>query len=718
MRKIYVAMLVWLVSTSVARADPISAIIVAVSAGISSLGTAIAATGLVSFASLGAFLASPIGGLILGIGLQLIVGTLFKQKRQTPTIEAGKINVRINEPERWMNAGLNRQGGGVLFGEYDAVGYFWYLVVHSDSQLVDFDRYYLDDLSVEVDGNGFVTTGEFCLDNKENIWVEGKPKVSYFQLWTTTYTDGNPTPPPIAAFKTAFPGPNGWTDDHKLVGTTYTVVKCYWVPIENRHKVYKWKGPIGLGEPSVSIVGTWSKPYDPRTNTYGPTRNSALIWAWFRTQKYGRGKAFDSINWTRIAEQANICDQIVLDKNGNPHARYRCGSSVPESKERNEAEQEILISCDGQIVFDDDGKSWVRVGYYYEPTLALSRNRDIYAVESVEAQDGESETQGVIVRYIDPGARWTAQPSAPWKNPLYYVEGQTPRYLTIDALTIQDHNQAIRLAKSIGMRSQSLYKLLPTVGLRGIKARQERIVSFDYDNEFAGPHEIVTPVEVDENGVFCGFGVVPVDANRWTLLAGEEPNKPVFAESTSDNIPEYPTNVVITFDGAIRASFDPLPRSDWRVEFQYKPDADPDTSYTGMYVNTQANTAASGGLPQNQLFNVQYRTVTSAGRATDWLTPPVDIFTSILTISGTPVTSGKVGVVYAGFDVDASGGTTPYLFVDLYGRLPPGLSINTSTGVVSGTPTTAGTYANVLIRAQDINGAFAVLPAFTITVIP
>lgn len=193
----------------------------------------------------------------------------------------------------------------------------------------------------------------------------------------------------------------------------------------------------------------------------------------------------------------------------------------------------------------------------------------------------------------------------------------------------------------------------------------------------------------------------------------------MFSESISENIPQYATNVIISFDGTrIKATYDPLPRSDWRVEFRYKLYSEPESAYINMSVNTNENTATSGGVPQNQLYNVQYRTVTSSGRATDWLNPPVEIYTAILTISGTPVTPAQVGVAYAGFDIDASGGEPPYLFVDLYERLPPGLSVNNSTGVVSGMPTTAGTYANILIRGQDINGAFAILPAFTITVSP
>ena len=89
-----------------------------------------------------------------------------------------------------------------------------------------------------------------------------------------------------------------------------------------------------------------------------------------------------------------------------------------------------------------------------------------------------------------------------------------------------------------------------------------------------------------------------------------------------------------------------------------------------------------------------------------------------MTVNGTPVTTGKVGVAYAGFTVSATGGQSPYIFLDVYGKLPPGITINSTTGAVSGTPTTAGTYSGIIIRVQDYDGAFNYLSTFTVTVAP
>lgn len=567
------------------------------------------------------FLATAIGSIVLAAGV-LAIQTLMRPS--APTLDAGRVNVRIAEPERWLNAGIARQGGAVLYAEFDSAGNLWYLVVHSDSILVNALQYYLDDEPVSLSGNT-VTNKEFRLKSnkdKDPATVDGEG-TGYVQIWTTTYSPSDPTPPAIAAFKAANPL---WTNDHKLVGTTYSVVKMSALAVEHRYKIYKWRGPLGLGEPAVSIVGEWSLPYDPRTDTNAFTRNPVLIWAWFRTQRYGRNKSVDSINWDKVAEQADICDQMVTGISGS-HVRYQCGFGAPESKERIAAEQEIMLSCDGQLVFDDDGKCWLRVGHYTAPTLSLNRNRDIVALESVEATNGESETQGVIVRYTDPDSKYIAQPSAPWYNPLYYVHGEAAQFLVVDILTCQDHNQAMRLAKGIGMRSQPLHKVVPTAGLRGLKARQERIVNLNYDNTFAGDYEIVTPVEVDEIGVFCGFGAVPVDEDRWTLLEGEEKAKGTSATGPSAPSIDAPVVTSVAYrNGRIEAAFDAPTRDDVFYRFQYIAEADlASDEWLEMTVDMGAQIAYSDALPPGIEYLVHYRTVTSGGRVSEWSDPPTEL---------------------------------------------------------------------------------------------
>lgn len=689
---------------------PIGAILMAAVGVVAStvLPTIVAAVG--SFLGVGAFLSTVIGTLVITAGL-FVLNSLVNRPTGA-SIEAGKVNVRMSEPVRWINAGKCRQGGGVLFAEFDTVGNLWYLIVHSDSRFTGTPTYYFDETILTLDSSGNVTNDDFCLNSKKEYYTSGT-KVTYFQIWTTTYTDVNVIPPAISAFTSAFPS---WTVDHKLVGTTFSVIKVKALDIENRYKIYKHRGPLGLGEPSLSIVAQWSEPYDPRTDTYAYTTNPALIWAWFRTHPYGMAKTHDSIDWDAIAVEANICDETVTGVYGS-QKRYECHISIPENKERSIVEQEILISADAQIIFNNEGKASIRVGKYVAPTLNLTRNRDIMAMESVEAQNGESTTQGVIVRYTDPEANYTAQPSAPWYNTDHYVPGQVATFLTVDALACQNHNQAMRIAKAIGKRSQPLNKILPTVGLRGLKARQERIVEITYDNVFGGDYEIVTPVEVDEAGIFCGMGMVPVNADRWTLLPGEEKAKPVVNGSTATVTAGYVTITDTQYiDGKIYINYAPVDTGTL-YEFEYIPTSEIGSgNWVRMSVNTDSNTAVSGTVSQNISYSIRQR-VQLYFSFSDW-SVPYTFTTGLLTLSGTPVTTGTVGVAYTGFSVGVLGGTAPYLFTDYFGLLPSGIYVDYSSGAIAGTPDTAGTYAGIVIRVTDNLGFYADFPSFTITVAP
>jgi hypothetical protein len=75
--------------------------------------------------------------------------------------------------------------------------------------------------------------------------------------------------------------------------------------------------------------------------------------------------------------------------------------------------------------------------------------------------------------------------------------------------------------------------------------------------------------------------------------------------------------------------------------------------------------------------------------------------TGTFTISTTALPSGEVGVSYSQQPL-TSGGIQPYTFSLSAGALPPGVSLNTSTGSISGVPTAAGTY-NFTYQATDFS---------------
>ncbi|MBP2411872.1 hypothetical protein JOF48_000671 [Arthrobacter stackebrandtii] len=91
---------------------------------------------------------------------------------------------------------------------------------------------------------------------------------------------------------------------------------------------------------------------------------------------------------------------------------------------------------------------------------------------------------------------------------------------------------------------------------------------------------------------------------------------------------------------------------------------------------------------------------------------PVPAAPAPLSMTTQNLPDGTVGTAYSG-TVAVTGGTPPYTFDMLAGPLPPGLSLNTSTGVISGTPTQAGT-SGFGIQVADSAGATAASPIYSV----
>ena len=127
----------------------------------------------------------------------------------------------------------------------------------------------------------------------------------------------------------------------------------------------------------------------------------------------------------------------------------------------------------------------------------------------------------------------------------------------------------------------------------------------------------------------------------------------------------------------------------------------PKSSYIGKYSNIRITVSDGRATDSLPLFTI---TVTSSSTSTTNRAP---------TISGTPVTSAKVGQAYS-FQPSASDPDGNTLAFSIQNK-PSWATFSTTTGRLSGTPGSTGTFGNIVIRVSDGTLSDS-LPAFTISV--
>ena len=139
-------------------------------------------------------------------------------------------------------------------------------------------------------------------------------------------------------------------------------------------------------------------------------------------------------------------------------------------------------------------------------------------------------------------------------------------------------------------------------------------------------------------------------------------------------------------------------------------------------MNLDANTGIIDGTP------------TAAGRSnftvsvTDGEATPVTVSQSLsvtvtqsvnaLAITTTSVPNATVGTAYPSTTLGASGGVTPETWSLTAGTLPPGISLDATTGELTGTATTGGTYAFTVGVTDSEPTPVTVTQALSITVAP
>jgi hypothetical protein len=618
------------------QAAPVTAFVLAFS-GSASISAAVAAVVYPGITAVASFLGQTVLGNLI---ISALTSYLATPKAGGQDLESVRLNSRVSDPKRFqLGARVAAGGASGAFGEFDENGNFWYFILHGDAEMLSFSGYILDGITVELsDGTddfvqGDVITADFCLNEKNEPYEDNGTRVPQIRIFTVTPTINNPIGEKPTEFIDAFA--EVLPTDFNLAGICYSIVKIKAVELEHRHKVYRWRGPMGLGEPSVSLIADFNRMYDHRdaaqdldipTTWLSSDGNSALVWAWWRTHRFGRNRPMSEVNWEKVAFAADICDEQPLDRSGNGVPRYRCGIAAEDSTTRKQIEDLILLTCDGFVAYDDAGRAYPVVGKYSAPTLTFSAARDIISARTESVDDGESAVDGVVVNYTSADHGFRGQPCAPWQNPEFFDAAREPNYAYVDILGCQNHNQAFRLAGAIGARIAPPRRAALGCTVKGILARSERAILLEYDSIFTGDYEIASPVVREPSGVATAFAVVPLLPDRWEGAGQSEGVPPAIAPALDiDDSLSGPENVSIIVEtiraasgvaARFSATFDAPTRPDRFYQFRY---TKPGTNiYEYFQTDMGEQRAFSAIVDEGLTYEISAQTSTAGGRASGW----------------------------------------------------------------------------------------------------
>ena len=551
----------------------------------------------------------------------------------TPPPQEVQANFALEIPPRYWACGVNRIGGSLTFAEHKN-GQLFKQVAHCDAEVIEEIALYLNDVEVQLDEFNFVTTDEFVLD-------DGAKVIQLIRRPGTINQSAN------ALLMVHF---SEYTADHRGAGVSDMLMTVLPLSRDQRVQIYRHRGALGLGEPDMSRVCRFGRVYDPRNDstrpggsgservdnraTWGPaTGNFALAIAAHRVDPERFAMDPADINWENIAEQADYCDEWIIDRYGQQVRRYHGGVLINKNEEANIAsENKMLAACDGIRFEDEEGRFGIHVGRYVEPDLIL-RDEDIFEIASSESDDGETTWTHLYAKYTEPQFAYKATASAVWVNSDTWSEGQPVRSKEVPVYEAQHHNHAVRLLRAVGKRSSSPLRLQVLAGLKAKRARTRRFVRLELQSDatLTGNYEIQT-VERSADRLTVPLTLIRIEGDPWNLEEGEEGPRPNFStaievDTSIGNIaPEDMDIIVESVAGAsgvarLRAEF-PVQRPDWLVEIQHR--AVGETAWQNFDVTSDEGYGSSGVVPDGP-NEYRWRVVGLSGKTSGYNDPPIVI---------------------------------------------------------------------------------------------
>jgi hypothetical protein len=228
-----------------------------------------------------------------------------------------------------------------------------------------------------------------------------------------------------------------WTSAHRLQGLAYLYVR-----FDFDADVF----PNGIPEITATVRGR--KVFDPRTGVTAWSSNPALCIRDYLTADFGLSAPVAEIDDVRVAQAANICDEIVEGER-----RFSCNGTFTTAAQPADIVESALTSMGG-LFWHAQGKWRVKPAYYTTPVLALTDD-DLRSPLRVRTRSPRRENFNTVRgKWRGAASNWQETDYKPVSDPAFVAaDGGQERAADIDLPFTTSHLTAQRIAR-IALRQQ------------------------------------------------------------------------------------------------------------------------------------------------------------------------------------------------------------------------------------------------------------------------
>ncbi len=248
--------------------------------------------------------------------------------------------------------GQQRVGGVIFYRSVtDDQKYLHTLIALAGHECHEIGTIFADNVSLTLDGNGFVTNDAFQIKDADGAVVNSAIRINKHLGTSTQAADTD-----LVAEDTA------WTTQHTARGVTYIYIRA-----EFDTTIF----PQGL--PTFSAIVKGKKVFDPRSSATAWSSNAALCLRDYLISDYGLGAETSEINDTVFSTAANTCDENITLSAGGTEKRYTVDGSFVTALPPDDVITDLTASMAGTIYYSQ-GQWGVKAGEFTSSVLTLDED--------------------------------------------------------------------------------------------------------------------------------------------------------------------------------------------------------------------------------------------------------------------------------------------------------------------------------------------------------